>query len=236
MGMKNILMLNDEAPHCYREKAEGSRRRRIERRRKEGSRKEHEKASLWISGLEAVNRKLGLARVIDLSATPFFSAVLVTPKNPFPVDDVRFLADGASKVGRQPTARSPWPRTFLANECRMFRHCGRTSKDTAQKAAVKARTRPAQTSHSLRRHQRRFNGQLRKTFKLWGKKTASRCAPCFIIVCQNTSSAKLGYYFISRFPHRKNEDGSTTLEKTAGSHSSRNFDENHRQPRCRASK
>ena len=27
---------------------------------------------MWISGLEAVNRKLGVARVIDLSATPFF--------------------------------------------------------------------------------------------------------------------------------------------------------------------
>ena len=34
--------------------------------------KNKEAARLWISGLEAVNRKLGLARVIDLSATPFF--------------------------------------------------------------------------------------------------------------------------------------------------------------------
>ena len=34
--------------------------------------KNNEAARLWISGLEAVNRKLGLARVIDLSATPFF--------------------------------------------------------------------------------------------------------------------------------------------------------------------
>ena len=29
-------------------------------------------ARLWISGLETVNRKLGISRVIDLSATPFF--------------------------------------------------------------------------------------------------------------------------------------------------------------------
>jgi type III restriction enzyme len=27
---------------------------------------------MWINGLEAVNRKLGVARVVDLSATPFF--------------------------------------------------------------------------------------------------------------------------------------------------------------------
>ena len=34
--------------------------------------KNNEAARLWISGLEAVNRKLGVARVMDLSATPFF--------------------------------------------------------------------------------------------------------------------------------------------------------------------
>jgi type III restriction enzyme len=27
---------------------------------------------MWINGLEAVKRKLGVARVVDLSATPFF--------------------------------------------------------------------------------------------------------------------------------------------------------------------
>ena len=35
--------------------------------------------------------------------------------------------------------------------------------------------------------------------------------PCFIIVCQNTAISKLVYDFISGF-HRKNEDGTTTLE------------------------
>jgi type III restriction enzyme len=35
--------------------------------------------------------------------------------------------------------------------------------------------------------------------------------PCFIIVCQNTAISKLVYDFISGF-HRKNDDGTTTLE------------------------
>ena len=35
--------------------------------------------------------------------------------------------------------------------------------------------------------------------------------PCFIVVCQNTAISKLVYDFISGF-HRKNEDGTTTLE------------------------
>ena len=73
MGMKRILALNDEAHHCYREKPagedhegplKGDDRKEAERNR--------EAARVWISGLEAVQRKLGLQRVIDLSATPFF--------------------------------------------------------------------------------------------------------------------------------------------------------------------
>ena len=60
MGMKNILVLNDEAHHCYREKAEADDE---EEDLKGDDRKEAEKnneaARLWISGLEAVKRKLG---------------------------------------------------------------------------------------------------------------------------------------------------------------------------------
>src|SRR5207237_10594976 len=39
---------------------------------KKEAEKNNEAARVWISGLEAVNRKLGIARVMDLSATPFF--------------------------------------------------------------------------------------------------------------------------------------------------------------------
>ncbi len=61
MGMKRILALNDEAHHCYREKPpdegeegtlKGDDRKEAERNR--------EAARVWISGLEAVQRKLGL--------------------------------------------------------------------------------------------------------------------------------------------------------------------------------
>jgi type III restriction enzyme len=53
-------------------------------------------------------------------------------------------------------------------------------------------------------------GHYEKTFKLWEEK-GIRVPPCFIIVCQNTAISKLVYDFISGF-HRKNEDGTTTLE------------------------
>ena len=53
-------------------------------------------------------------------------------------------------------------------------------------------------------------GHYAKTFDLWEERKI-KVPPCFIIVCNNTSTSKLVYDFISGF-HRENEDGSTTLE------------------------
>src|SRR6184192_3725163 len=53
-------------------------------------------------------------------------------------------------------------------------------------------------------------GHYEKTFKLWNK-AGIRVPPCFIVVCNNTSTSKLVYDFISGF-QRELDDGSTTLE------------------------
>ena len=53
-------------------------------------------------------------------------------------------------------------------------------------------------------------GHYAKTFDLWAK-SGIKVPPCFIVVCNNTSTSKLVYDYISGF-HRENEDGSTTLE------------------------
>src|SRR5258707_3290100 len=68
MGMKNILVINDEAHHCYREKPKDANGEDLKGDERKEAEKNNEAARVWISGLEAVNRKLGLSRVIDLSA------------------------------------------------------------------------------------------------------------------------------------------------------------------------
>jgi type III restriction enzyme len=70
--MKDILVINDEAHHCYREKLNEADDEDLKGDDKKEAEKANEAARVWISGLEAVNRKLGVSRVIDLSATPFF--------------------------------------------------------------------------------------------------------------------------------------------------------------------
>ena len=86
MGVKNILVLNDEAHHCYREKVGADEERELKGDEKEEVEQNKEAARVWISGLEAVGRKLGISRTIDLSATPFFFAALATQRNTLPVD------------------------------------------------------------------------------------------------------------------------------------------------------
>jgi len=53
-------------------------------------------------------------------------------------------------------------------------------------------------------------GHYEKTYKLW-EDAGIRVPPCFIVVCNNTATSKLVYDYISGF-HRKNDDGTPTLE------------------------
>jgi type III restriction enzyme len=53
-------------------------------------------------------------------------------------------------------------------------------------------------------------GHYEKTYRLW-EDAGIRVRPCFIVVCNNTSTSKLVYDFISGF-QRENEDGSSTLQ------------------------
>ena len=75
MGFKNIVVLNDEAHHCYRERvsdAEAETENDLKGEEKVAAKEANEAARLWIRGIEAVKHKLGLNMVYDLSATPFF--------------------------------------------------------------------------------------------------------------------------------------------------------------------
>ena len=72
MGLKNVLILNDEAHHCYREKPGEREEDEFKGDDRREAEKNTEAARLWISGLEIVGDKLGINRVMDLSATPFF--------------------------------------------------------------------------------------------------------------------------------------------------------------------
>ena len=68
---KNIVVINDEAHHCYRRKPDDEAQKLKGDDRKEAEAR-NEEARMWISGIEAIKSKLGVRAIYDLSATPFF--------------------------------------------------------------------------------------------------------------------------------------------------------------------
>ena len=214
MGIKNVLVINDEAHHCYREKPDedddddalkGDERKEAE--------KNNEAARLWISGLEAVNRQLGVARVIDLSATPFFlrgSGYAEGTLFPWTMSDFSLM--DAIECGIVKLPRVPVAENIPGDEMPMFRNLWENiRKDMPKKGRGKAEMLdPLALPTRLQTALQALYGHYEKTFDLWDK-AGIRVPPCFIVVCNNTSTSKLVYDFISGF-HRENDDGSSTLE------------------------
>jgi len=213
MGMKNILVLNDEAHHCYREKPNDADDADLKGDERKEAEKNNEAARLWISGLEAVKRKLGIARVMDLSATPFFlrgSGYAEGTLFPWTMSDFSLM--DAIECGIVKLPRVPVAENIPGDEMPMFRNLWENiRKDMPKKGRGKAEELdPLRLPTRLQTALQALYGHYEKTFKLW-EESGIRVPPCFIIVCQNTSISKLVYDFISGF-HRKNEDGTTTLE------------------------
>ena len=225
MGMKNILAINDEAHHCYREKPGEEQEGDLKGDDKKEAEKNKEAARLWISGLEAVNRKLGLSRVIDLSATPFFlSGSGYAEGTLFPWTMSDFSLMDAIECGIVKLPRVPVADNIPDGEMPRFRnlwHHIRTRMP--KKGRGKAKTLdPLSLPVELQTALQALYGHYKQTFELWEKARIS-VPPCFIIVCNNTSTSKLVYDFVSGF-RRENEDSTTTLENGRLS-LFRNFDE-----------
>jgi len=225
MGMKNILAINDEAHHCYREKSREEDDEDLKGDEKKEAEKNNEAARLWISGLEAVNRKLGTSRVIDLSATPFFlrgSGYAEGTLFPWTMSDFSLM--DAIECGIVKLPRVPVAENIPGSEMPVYRDLWENiRKDMPKKGRGKSdELDPLKLPTRLQTAIEALYGHYEKTFKLW-EDNGIKVPPCFIIVCQNTAISKLVYDFISGF-HRRNADGTTTLQN--GRHRLfRNFDE-----------
>ncbi|HRE08325.1 MAG TPA: DEAD/DEAH box helicase family protein, partial [Opitutaceae bacterium] len=212
MGLKNILVLNDEAHHCYREKPPEDDDDGLKGDDKKEAEKNNEAARLWISGLEAINRKLGVARVFDLSATPFFlrgSGYAEGTLFPWTMSDFSLM--DAIECGIVKLPRVPIAENIPGGEMPMFRDLWENiRKDMPKKGrGSDLELDPLSLPTKLQTAIEALYGHYEKTFTLWRDK-GIKVPPCFIIVCQNTAISKLVYDFIAGF-QRKNVDGSSHL-------------------------
>jgi type III restriction enzyme len=215
-GKKNIVVINDEAHHCYRRKSDGEDIKLTGDERKEAEKREEE-ARLWISGLEAVRNKLGVKVVYDLSATPFFLRGSGHPEgtlfawvvSDFSLIDAiesgivkvpRVPVSDDSMVGELPAYRDLWPRIRDALPKK-----GRKTESVTGEPHLPVELQGA--LHAL-------YGNYEKQYRLWETNQEARSRglmpPVFIVVCNNTNVSKLIFDYISGW-EKPGTDGLSTL-------------------------
>lgn len=226
MGLKNVLVLNDEAHHCYRERPQGEDTEDLSGEEKDEAKKNNEAARLWISGIETVKRKVGVRAIYDLSATPFFlrgSGYVEGTLFPWTVSDFSLM--DAIECGIVKLPRVPVADNISGGDMPKFRNLwehirGNMPKKGRGKAA---RLDPLSLPTPLQTALDALYGHYQKTFENW-QAADIRVPPVFIVVCNNTSTSKLVYDFISGF-HQLGEDGETKTYHAGRLELFRNFDE-----------
>ncbi len=212
MGLKNVVVLNDEAHHCYREKVADDAEDLTGDDRKEADRN-NEAARLWISGLEIVKRKLGLQAVYDLSATPFFlrgSGYREGTLFPWTVSDFSLMDAiecGIVKLPRVPVAQNAGGDSLVFRN--LWDHIG---KKMPKKGVLKGGRQldPLSLPVELLSALDALYGHYEKTFALWQAEGIG-VPPVFIVVCNNTSTSKLVYDYIAGY-ERTDDQGGITRE------------------------
>ncbi|MBL0344425.1 DEAD/DEAH box helicase family protein [Candidatus Villigracilis affinis] len=201
---KNIIVINDEAHHCYRRKPDGQEEEDLKGDDRREAEQREEEARIWISGIEAVKAKLGIKTVYDLSATPFFlrgSGYTEGVLFPWVVSDfslIDAIESGIVKVprvpvaddsmtGEQPTYRDLW--------LRIREHLPKKGRKTEELSIDP--TLPVELEGALQS----LYSNYEKKFKQWEANKDGRergqTPPVFIVVCNNTNVSKMVFDYVS---------------------------------------
>ena len=207
MGMKNVMVLNDEAHHCYREKPDNSDVDDLKGEDKAEAKKNNEAARLWISGIEMVKRKLGVRTTYDLSATPFFlsgSGYAEGTLFPWTVSDFSLMdaiESGIVKLPRVPVTDNI-PGGDMPRFRNLWEHIGKKmpKKGRGKGSTLDPLSLPAELQTALHA----LYGNYKLVYGLWDKE-GIEVPPVFIVVCNNTATSKLVHDFISGFIRASDE-------------------------------
>lgn len=215
MGLKNIVVLNDEAHHCYRERPLTDEEARALKGDELAEAKENnEAARLWISGIEAIRRELGIAMVYDLSATPFFlrgSGYREGSLFGWVMSDFSLM--DAIECGIVKLPRVPIMDNVPGGETPMFRnlweHIGKQlpKKGRAAAKGLDPQKLPSELLTAIDA----LYGHYKKTYAAW-KEAGVGVDPVFIVVCNNTATSKLVHDYIAGY-EIEDENGNKHLQR-----------------------
>jgi type III restriction enzyme len=212
---KNIVVLNDEAHHCYRRKPDDDDEVLVGAEDRAEAKQRDEEARVWLSGLEAVANKIGIRTVYDLSATPFFlkgSGYSEGTLFPWVVSDfglVDAIEAGLVKIPRVPVEDD----TLQEGGAPTYRNLWGRIRDDLPKKGRKTDVieGPPQLPAPLQGALHSLYANYQKAFDRWDSADADGSTPpVFIVVCNNTNVSKLVYDYVSGY-EKTNRDGSTTI-------------------------
>ena len=193
-----LMVFNDEGHHAYRPAPVPE--NEVKTTDTE-AKKDRELATVWIQGLDRINKTCGIKFCMDLSATPFFLKGSGYPEGePFPwiVSDfglVDAIESGITKIPRLPvsdTTGQPDPKYF-----RLWRN---VTKDLAASQRLSnKRPKPEVVWERAQDALVQLAGEYKKTFEaiLQSSDTALKSPTVMIIVCDNTDIAQVFFENIS---------------------------------------
>ncbi|MEK6699952.1 MAG: DEAD/DEAH box helicase family protein [Nitrospirota bacterium] len=200
---KNIVIINDEAHHCYRRRAVEEDVKLKGDERKEAEKREEE-ARVWISGLEAVKSKIGVKAVYDLSATPFFLRGSGYPEGtlfPWVVSDFSLI--DAIECGIVKVPRVPVADDSMVREQPTYRDLWQGIRDHLPKKGRKTEALSGEPKlpKELQGALHSLYGNYEKYYRLWEGNADARAKgltpPVFIVVCNNTNVSKLVFDYVA---------------------------------------
>jgi type III restriction enzyme len=200
---RDIIVINDEAHHCYRHRPDDDEPRLTGDDRKEAQKRDEE-ARIWISGVEAIGRKRGVKRIFDLSATPFFlsgSGYSEGTLFPWVVSDFSLIDAIESGIVKVP--RVPVSDDALTSEMPTYRDLWQHIRDDLPKKGKRGANLQGEPRLpiALEGALHTLYDNYEKRYRQWQEARANGSAqatpPVFIVVCNNTAVSKLVYDYIA---------------------------------------
>jgi type III restriction enzyme len=211
---KNVLVINDEAHHCYRRKPESPEERLKGDARKEAQKRE-EAARIWISGLEAVKSKIGIKTIYDLSATPFFLSGSGYPEGTlFPWVASDFSLIDAIECGIVKVPRVPIADDSMTGEQPTYRDLWLRIRDHLPKKGRKTQALsglPAILEGALKSLYENYEKYYRRWEQNAWAVTNGLTPPVFIVVCNNCNVSKLIFDYIAGWKKTLSDDSTIVV-------------------------